>query len=176
METIISFYQSPLGTIRIEGSEKGISGLYFETITDSGSQPEGPATSTSGTGSPLPNSFAICIAQLEEYFAGKRLEFEVPLAPEGTEFQRKVWDELLNIPFGETRSYLDIAESLGDRNSTRAVGNANGKNRVSIIIPCHRVVGSDGKLTGYAGGLWRKKWLLKHEHEMRYGKQGTLAF
>jgi methylated-DNA-[protein]-cysteine S-methyltransferase len=101
--------------------------------------------------------------QLTEYFAGNRTSFDLPLAPEGTEFQRRVWSELRTIPFGETVSYLDIARSLGDTNAIRAVGAANGKNPIAIVVPCHRVIGSDGKLTGYAGGLWRKEWLLRYE-------------
>ena len=202
METINLFYDSPLGKIRIEGSSVGISGLYFTDDPRLKSTPESVSTSSSEAGmtpekaesSPenmdenqsanssetapenLPKCLLDCKKQIEEYFKGDRLEFDIDLAPEGTDFQQRVWDELLKIPFGEKRSYLYIAEALGDKNSTRAVGNANGKNKVSIIIPCHRVVGSNGKLTGYAGGVWRKEWLLRHEHEMRYGKQGVLGF
>ena len=101
--------------------------------------------------------------QLKEYFAGKRKEFTVPLVTPGTEFQQTVWRELLNIPFGSTRSYLEQATAIGKCGSVRAVANANGINRISVIIPCHRVIGSDGRLTGYGGGLERKKWLLDHE-------------
>lgn len=103
------------------------------------------------------------VKQLKEYFAGKRKEFTVPLITPGTEFQDDVWRELQNIPFGSTRSYLDQASAINKQDSVRAVANANGKNRISIIIPCHRVLGSDGSLTGYAGGLQRKRWLLDHE-------------
>lgn len=99
-------------------------------------------------------------SQLAEYFAGTRMVFDVPLDFEGTEFQKKVWAALLEIPYGETRSYLDIARQLGDTGATRAVGAANGKNPISIIAPCHRVVGSSGKLTGFAGGLTAKAYLL----------------
>jgi methylated-DNA-[protein]-cysteine S-methyltransferase len=91
--------------------------------------------------------------------------FNVPIKQEGTEFQQKVWNELLKIPYGKTVSYNFIAESLGDKKTIRAVGATNGKNQISILVPCHRVIGSDGSLTGYAGGLWRKKWLLNHEKE-----------
>lgn len=164
METINCFYPSPIGVIRLESNEKGILGLYF-------TETAGPEPTTN-----LPSFLTDCKQQLDEYFNGGRLEFELQLAPEGTDFQQKVWAELLKIPFGETRSYLDIAKAVGDKNSTRAVGNANGKNPASIVVPCHRVIGSNGKLTGYASGLWRKQWLLKHEHEIRYGKQGVLAF
>jgi AraC family transcriptional regulator of adaptative response/methylated-DNA-[protein]-cysteine methyltransferase len=101
--------------------------------------------------------------QLNEYFMGKRKKFTIPLVTPGTEFQQAVWKELQNIPFGSTRSYLEQAIALNSPDSVRAVANANGMNRISIIIPCHRVIGSDGRLTGYGGGLKRKKWLLNHE-------------
>jgi AraC family transcriptional regulator, regulatory protein of adaptative response / methylated-DNA-[protein]-cysteine methyltransferase len=104
--------------------------------------------------------------QLSEYFTGARKEFEIPLVTPGTDFQKSVWMELLNIPYGTTRSYQEQAEALNRPDSVRAVANANGMNRISIIIPCHRVIGSDGTLTGYGGGLKRKKWLL--DHEKRY--------
>ena len=106
-----------------------------------------------------------CIEQLNEYFAGKRKVFDLPLNPQGTDFQKRVWAELQKIPYGKTVSYLDIARNIGDVNSTRAVGNANGKNKLNILIPCHRVIGINGKLTGYGGGLWRKQWLLELEME-----------
>jgi AraC family transcriptional regulator of adaptative response/methylated-DNA-[protein]-cysteine methyltransferase len=101
--------------------------------------------------------------QLKEYFEGSRKEFTVPLVTPGTDFQKAVWKELMNIPYGSTRSYLEQSIALGKPESIRAVANANGMNRISIIIPCHRVIGSDGNLTGYGGGLKRKKWLLDHE-------------
>lgn len=107
--------------------------------------------------------FKILRIQLKEYFAGIRKEFSIPLVTPGTPFQKAVWKELMNIPFGTTRSYLDQSVALGKPESIRAVANANGMNRVSIIIPCHRVIGSDGNLTGYGGGLKRKRWLLDHE-------------
>lgn len=101
--------------------------------------------------------------ELDEYFAGQREAFTVPLDPRGTPFQQSVWMQLRAIPFGETRSYLDLALALGDRNATRAVGAANGRNPISIIVPCHRVIGSSGKLVGFAGGLENKEFLLHHE-------------
>lgn len=107
-----------------------------------------------------------CIAQLNEYFDGKRNSFDLKLNPEGTDFQKEVWKELLKIPYGETRTYQQIANAIGDPGASRAVGNANNKNPIPIIIPCHRVLSSDGKLTGYAGGIQRKEWLLNHE--LRY--------
>ena len=103
------------------------------------------------------------INQLSEYFEGKRTSFDLPFGLEGTDFQKRVWAELLNIPFGKTRSYMEQAKALGDVKAIRAVASANGQNKIAIIIPCHRVIGSDGSLTGFAGGLHRKKWLLEFE-------------
>lgn len=102
-------------------------------------------------------------AQLDEYFAGTRERFDVPLAPEGTDFQRRVWAVLQTIPFGVTWSYAQVARALGQVSAVRAVGAANGRNPIGIVIPCHRVIGADGSLTGYGGGLPRKRWLLAHE-------------
>jgi methylated-DNA-[protein]-cysteine S-methyltransferase len=99
-----------------------------------------------------------------EYFKGERKTFNLKLNPKGTEFQKKVWQKLLNIPFNKTRTYLEQSKALGDVKAIRAVASANGKNPIWIVIPCHRVIGSDGSLTGYAGGIWRKKWLLQHEN------------
>jgi AraC family transcriptional regulator of adaptative response/methylated-DNA-[protein]-cysteine methyltransferase len=109
--------------------------------------------------------------QLKEYFAGKRKEFTIPLVIPGTEFQKSVWMELQNIKFGSTRSYQEQAVALNSPDSVRAVANANGMNRISILIPCHRVIGSDGRLVGYGGGLRRKKWLL--DHEKKYSGQAV---
>jgi AraC family transcriptional regulator of adaptative response/methylated-DNA-[protein]-cysteine methyltransferase len=110
--------------------------------------------------------FKVLIKQLKEYFEGKRREFTLPLVTPGTDFQQDVWKELMNIPYGSTRSYHEQSVKMGKPGSIRAVANANGMNRIAIIIPCHRVIGSDGSLTGYGGGLKRKKWLL--DHERRY--------
>lgn len=103
--------------------------------------------------------------QMEEYFSGKRRTFELDLQIKGTSFQEKVWKELLRIPYGTTRSYGQLAEVLHEPGSVRAVGHANGSNRLAIAVPCHRVIGADGSLTGYGGGLWRKRWLLEHERK-----------
>jgi AraC family transcriptional regulator, regulatory protein of adaptative response / methylated-DNA-[protein]-cysteine methyltransferase len=111
------------------------------------------------------------IKQLKEYFSGNRKEFSIPLVTPGTDFQQEVWKKLLEIPYGTTRSYQEQADALRRSNSVRAVANANGMNRISIIIPCHRVIGSNGKLTGYGGGLKRKKWLL--DHEKKYSGQAV---
>jgi AraC family transcriptional regulator of adaptative response/methylated-DNA-[protein]-cysteine methyltransferase len=109
--------------------------------------------------------------ELSEYFAGERKGFSVPLVFTGTDFQKSVWDELMRIPFGTTRSYGEQAAALGNTLSVRAVAGANGMNKISIAVPCHRVIGENGDLTGYGGGLWRKKWLL--EHEMKYSGKPT---
>ncbi|MBK6285906.1 MAG: methylated-DNA--[protein]-cysteine S-methyltransferase [Draconibacterium sp.] len=113
------------------------------------------------------------VVQILEYFDGKRKEFDLKLQPAGTDFQLKVWEEVKKVPFGKTVSYLDIAIKTGSKNNTRAVGLANGKNPIPIIIPCHRIIGTNGKLTGYAGGLERKKMLLQHELQFA-GKMGLL--
>jgi methylated-DNA-[protein]-cysteine S-methyltransferase len=104
-----------------------------------------------------------CRRQIDEYFAGKRHRFDLALSLQGTEFERDVWQRLLRIPYGRTASYKEIAAAIGRPKAVRAVGAANGKNPVAIIVPCHRVIGYNGSLTGYGGGLWRKKWLLDHE-------------
>ncbi len=105
--------------------------------------------------------------ELKAYFAGELFHFTLPLSPAGSEFEQKVWAELLKVPLGETCSYGDIARNVGGMETVRAVGKANGANPIAIVIPCHRCIGSDGSLTGYGGGLWRKKFLLRHEGEMR---------
>lgn len=109
------------------------------------------------------------IEELQEYFEGNRTHFTFKIQPKGTDFQQKVWQELINIPYGKTISYLDLAKKLGDVKAIRAVASANGKNPLWIVVPCHRVIGTDGSLTGYAGGLWRKKWLLEHENPSNQG-------
>ena len=115
-----------------------------------------------------------CIAQLENYLSGKTDTFDLPLQAEGTEFQKKVWAELLKIPYGETMTYMELAIKLGDSKAIRAVGTANGRNPIAILIPCHRVIGAGNKLTGYAGGIWRKKFLL--ELEMKNSVRKDMLF
>ena len=146
---MILYFHSPIGLIRIETSEKGICSLVFTDEIEMESD--------------SPEMESLFIKQLDEYFSRKRKSFDLPLDLKGTEFQKKVWNELLRIPFGKTVTYKDLSLKLGNLKAIRAVGAANGSNPVSIIVPCHRVIGSDGSLTGYAGGLWRKKWLLEHE-------------
>lgn len=145
-----AFINSPLGITKIEGDENGITVI---SVLSEG------AISTK-----IPNDLQVAAIQLQEYFEGKRKDFTFKLNPKGTDFQQKVWQELLNIPYGKTTSYLDLAKKLGDPKVIRAAASANGKNPLWIVIPCHRVIGKDGSLTGYAGGLWRKKWLLEHEN------------
>jgi methylated-DNA-[protein]-cysteine S-methyltransferase len=116
----------------------------------------------------------LCQEQLKDYFAGKLISFDLPLNPEGTAFQQKVWEELLQIPYGETITYMELAVKLGDAKAIRAVGTANGRNPIAILIPCHRVIGAGNKLTGYAGGIWRKKLLL--ELEMKYNPTKRTLF
>lgn len=148
METC--FISSPLGITKIEGDEKGVAVISVLS--------EGELSTT------IPNQLQEAVLQLQEYFEGKRQDFTFKLNPKGTDFQQKVWKELLNIPFGRTISYLDLSKKLGDVKVIRAAASANGKNPLWIVVPCHRVIGTDGSLTGYAGGLWRKKWLLEHEN------------
>jgi len=145
-----AYYHSPIGWIRITGTEEGITSLYF--VED--------AEAVAGE---IPPCLQECLRQLDEYFQGQRRAFSLKLLPRGTEFQQQVWAQLLKVPYGSTASYRDIALALGDADAVRAVGSANGKNPISIIIPCHRIIGSGGKLIGYGGGVWRKEWLLRHE-------------
>lgn len=141
---------TPLGIARIEGDENGIAVISVLS--------EGRISET------VPAELQQAVTQLNEYFEGQRNDFSFKINPSGTEFQQKVWQELLNIPFGKTMSYLELSKKLGDVKAIRAVASANGRNPLWIVVPCHRVIGTDGSLTGYAGGLWRKKWLLEHEN------------
>ncbi|HEY6083038.1 MAG TPA: methylated-DNA--[protein]-cysteine S-methyltransferase, partial [Chitinophagaceae bacterium] len=122
----------------------------------------------------LPPVLKECIQQLDDYFSGSRTVFELDMEQQGTSFQQKVWAELMNIPFGKTISYIELARRIGNEKSIRAVGTANGSNNICIMVPCHRVIGSNGKLVGYGGGLWRKQWLLEHEQKFSPLKEGTL--
>ncbi|WP_297806129.1 methylated-DNA--[protein]-cysteine S-methyltransferase [uncultured Polaribacter sp.] len=153
-ETHTTYYKTPIGTAKIIGNKNGIQAVSVleENIK---------------TSSEIPECLQDCVKQLEDYFKGKRNNFDLKLNPQGTAFQKKVWEELLNIPFNTTRTYLEQSKALGDVKAIRAVASANGKNPIWIIIPCHRVIGSNGSLTGYAGGIWRKKWLLAHENPVK---------
>jgi methylated-DNA-[protein]-cysteine S-methyltransferase len=144
------FYKSPIGNVVFNVTEAGVSEIHFS---------DEPVRAVSDK-NPI---VGICAAQLDEYFRGARKAFSVPLDLRGTEFRMKVWRALLQIPYGETSTYGRIAVSVGNPKAVRAVGGANHNNPISIIVPCHRVIGGDGGLTGYGGGLHRKQWLLEHE-------------
>lgn len=152
IERAFCYLETPIGTLRIAESEKGILSLRFDD-----------------TASPPPEAKSLYLddacRQLSEYFLKKRRSFELPLDLRGSQFQKRVWSELQRIPYGETRSYGEIAENIGKPKAARAVGLANNRNPILIIIPCHRVVGKDKKLVGYAGGIERKKYLLELERE-----------
>lgn len=156
-----TYYESPIGLISIGGTEEYITELLFIDNAEEMSHGEPGITEV----------IHQCTEELIEYFHGKRKEFQVPIHQEGTEFQEQVWNQLLHIPYGKTISYLQLAEQIGDAKATRAVASANGKNKIMLLRPCHRVIGSDRSLTGYAGGTWRKKWLLQHEFKTNLGVQ-----
>ncbi|MFZ4542415.1 MAG: methylated-DNA--[protein]-cysteine S-methyltransferase [Saprospiraceae bacterium] len=152
----IAYLKSPVGFLKIESDGAFLNSVLFVDNFDQ---------------SMLVNS-ADCELnktieeQLEEYFNGNREAFDIPIQMQGTSFQKEVWSNLQEIPYGKTISYLQLAKNLQNEKAIRAVGSANGKNKFAIIVPCHRVIGADGSLTGYAGGLWRKKWLLEHERKI----------
>mgnify|MGYP000680214318 FL=1 len=148
METVA--INTPLGIAQITGDANGITQI---SVIDEGD-----------VSSEIPTGLQNAVTELNDYFQGKRTHFDFKLNPKGTEFQQKVWQALLEIPYGKTCSYMDLSKKLGDVKAIRAVASANGKNPLWIVVPCHRVIGTDGSLTGYAGGLWRKKWLLEHEN------------
>ncbi len=147
-----AYYDSPMGFLEIKVIDDYVCSILFVEKQKSSSQSHPLLTET--------------ISQLQEYFRGDRMIFDLPLKQQGTNFQLKVWSELLNIPFGKTYSYLQLSKKTGNVKAIRAVGTTNGKNMIAIVVPCHRVIGSDGSLTGYAGGLWRKQWLLDHEKNL----------
>jgi methylated-DNA-[protein]-cysteine S-methyltransferase len=156
MKTYTSYYSSPLGQLKIQCSDEHLQAVIFmkeeEEIQNDGHEILSASTK-----------------QLDEYFSGNRKNFDLPMLQSGTSFQQKVWDLLLQIPFGKTISYNDLSKQYGDLKAIRAVASANGRNNLAIIVPCHRVIGSNQSLTGYAGGLWRKKWLLEHEAKHHSG-------
>ena len=152
-----TYLKTPIGNLKICGTEKGILSVDFTDMFEETS-----------TNEPV---ILDCLNQLDEYFQGSRKEFSVKLDLHGSSFQKKIWNELLKIPFGKTLSYLELAMKHGDMKAVRAVGLANAKNPVAIIVPCHRVIGANDSLVGYAGGLWRKQWLLDHEKKFTYGIQ-----
>ena len=147
---LTAYIKTPLGIATIIGDENGVSEISVSQ--------EGEVSII------IPAVLQEAVLQLQEYFEKKRTSFDFKINPKGTDFQIKVWNALLEIPYGKTRTYLEQSKFLGDIKAIRAVASANGKNPLWIVIPCHRVIGTDGSLTGYAGGLWRKKWLLEHEN------------
>jgi methylated-DNA-[protein]-cysteine S-methyltransferase len=154
VQTYRACHHSAIGPLEVVGNQQGILTITFgadEFETDRN----------------LPALMAQCLRQLTEYFKGRRQKFSIPLVLEGTDFQKAVWRQLQKIPFGQTASYGDVARAVGSPRAFRAVGNANNKNPIPLIIPCHRVIGSDGKLVGFGGGIWRKEWLLEHEQNQR---------
>ncbi len=153
-----AYINTPLGIVQITGDDEGIQKICFIDNIVTASKD-------------LPPVLQPCATQIEEYFNKKRTIFEFKLNPKGTDFQQKVWGDLVNVPFGKTESYLTMSRRYGDPKAIRAVASANGKNPIAVVIPCHRIIGSDGSLTGYAGGIWRKKWLLDFE---RGEGQGSL--
>lgn len=147
-----AYYRSPIGTVEIVGTRAGITAVNFvRREPRSTSQP--------------PRALRAAVAQIGEYFRGERSRFSVMLSTEGTDFQEEIWRQLVRIPYGKTATYGQLARAVGRPQAVRAVGQANHRNPISIIIPCHRVIGSDGSLVGYGGGLWRKRWLLDHERK-----------
>jgi methylated-DNA-[protein]-cysteine S-methyltransferase len=151
-----------LGKIAIYAGDEAVNAVLFVKTEESDTQDE------SSCRHPVIEK---CVQQLQEYFEGKRKIFDLPLQQKGSVFQQNVWAELLKIDYGKTISYLELSKRVGDVKAIRAVGTTNGKNQIAIIVPCHRVIGSDGSLTGYAGELWRKKWLLEHEGKFAHGVQ-----
>lgn len=148
MMTFVSYLETPIGFLRILSNGNGITSIKYMDFDG----PEDPDIHTESAKT-----------QLREYFEGNRDRFDLNLEPEGTDFEKKVWSQLNKIPIGSTTSYGKIASTLGDKNYSQAVGSANGKNPITVVIPCHRVIGSDNKMVGYSGGKGRKEWLLKHE-------------
>ncbi|XGA80962.1 methylated-DNA--[protein]-cysteine S-methyltransferase [Halomonas sp. CH40] len=166
MKTLYTAYftaPAPFGVIRLEGHDEGITSIYFDQ--------EGSALNAVESHPLLER----CWEQLEAFFKGQRQAFDIPLAAEGTPFQQQVWAALREIPFGETASYGAIASALGKPTASRAVGMANGRNPLPIIVPCHRVIGANGQLTGYSGGLACKRWLLEHEQAHKDAHQAPLT-
>ena len=161
------YYESPLGRIEISATDEVISSILFEDSAKKQS-PKLPATEH------LSPEIEKCVLQLDDYFSEKGANFDIRFKHSGSAFQQKVWEELRRIPVGKTISYLELSKRIGNVKAIRAVGAANGCNQIGIIVPCHRVIGADGSLVGYAGDLWRKKWLLDHEQKMVGLQQFTL--
>lgn len=163
MDAKIIYYSSPIGLLEIKTLQNQLVGLHFSHSAEifSNTKKVQPDTALQKK----------CVQQLDEYFKGSLKQFDLPLHLIGTPFQQSVWNALRTISFGKTTSYQQLSKQLGNTRAIRAVGTANGKNPIAIIIPCHRIIGSNGDLTGYAGELWRKKWLLEHEAKWQNGVQ-----
>jgi methylated-DNA-[protein]-cysteine S-methyltransferase len=151
-----AYYRSPIGLIEILGTEEGLTALNFVRRRRRQQSRPGP-------------ELKAAVAQVDEYFRGERKQFSLTLCLEGTDFQKKAWRELMRIPYGKTATYAEVAAAIGRPEAARAVGQANHRNPISIIVPCHRVIGSGGRLVGYGGGLWRKEWLLARERRNEAG-------
>ncbi len=176
----VAYCLSPLGALEIYANAKGIAAVHFpdvqkdrslaglrhQDVTAAASQSDDFQLLSVQADGAVALLLQQAAAQLAEYFAGTRQNFDLPLAASGTAFQQQVWQQLCRVPYGQTQSYGELALRLGNKNAMRAVGAANGRNPIAIIVPCHRVIGADGKLTGYAGGLHRKVWLLQHEQRI----------
>jgi methylated-DNA-[protein]-cysteine S-methyltransferase len=156
-----TYLESPIGPLLLKSDGEALTGIYMDL-------PSGPPNGLrEWTEDRSARPFAEALRQLEEYFKGARRDFDLPMRMEGTAFQQRAWKSLTQIPYGETRSYGEQAKLLGNPNASRAVGLANGRNPIPIVVPCHRVIGADGSLTGFGGGLERKRWLLAHEDAQR---------
>ncbi|MBX2924531.1 MAG: methylated-DNA--[protein]-cysteine S-methyltransferase [Chitinophagaceae bacterium] len=162
-----TYYDSPVGLLEIKADDEGIHAILFVNAW------KGPKLDTEQLSQSTSGNVHIntCILQLKEYFEGVRKSFDFPFSQQGTAFQQKVWAALLDIPYGKTISYMELSKRIGDPKAIRAVGTTNGKNQISIVVPCHRVIGANGSLVGYGGDLWRKKWLLDHEAKFGSGVQ-----
>ena len=164
MSAEIIYYNSPLGILRLTGEHEALTEIHFlnpekeDAVNDLQTETISPVLKK-------------CIQQLDKYFSGDITAFDLPLSQNGTSFQKRVWDALCVIPYGRTISYMELSKRLGDPKAIRAVGTANGKNNIAIVVPCHRVIGSNGSLVGYGGELWRKQWLLNHEAKYANGVQ-----
>lgn len=171
--SVYAYLDSPIGRLRLTATDRGLAGVHME---DHAHVPPGEPEGTEASGAAVPEVIAVAREQLHEYFAGTRTTFDVPLDPRGTDFQHRVWERLAAIPYGQSRSYGQLAAELGDPHLTRAVGTANGRNPISIIVPCHRVIGADGSLTGYGGGIERKLFLLRLEGVLPPAKDQPALF
>lgn len=167
-----SYFNSPLGILEINATDQLVCSILF-TNTTRKTIPVNEKTANQIIRHPLTMT---CHQQLAEYFSGERTVFELPIHQNGTAFQQKIWSELTSIPFGRTINYLELSRRVGNVKAIRAVGRANGKNSICIVIPCHRVIGSNGDLSGYNGDPWRKKWLLEHEGKYTNGLQTMIEF